>query len=112
LIVLPTRTDSAYYDFSIELDGALYRFDFRWNERAYSWFCSLFDSEDSPIRQGMRVRPGLPLLMYVSDARKPPGLLLPVDTTGKNTPPGLTELGTRVLIYYFSAAERAEALGG
>lgn len=111
-LVIPTRSDGTpHYSFSCELDGAMYGFEFRWNERAKSWFASLSDADGAPILSGQRVRAGAALFHLAVSTRKPPGFFAVVDTTGQGRHPGLTDLGARVVLYYLPAADVA-ALGG
>lgn len=118
---IPTSTTFAFYSQTTTLDGQDYVFRFLWNQREGTWFFSLFDADEDPIVEGLKVVVNLPLLRLVTDERKPPGVLLAVDTTAPEVDrsagekvlaldPGLEELGERVLLLYFSEAE-IESLG-
>jgi hypothetical protein len=115
---VPTSTELTDYRQTTTLDGRDYVFRFLWNQREGTWFFSLFDEEDDPIVQSVKVTVQLPLLRLVTDPRKPPGILLALDTQAVETDfstlvkttardPGIAELGERVLLLYFTADEVA-----
>lgn len=116
---IPTSTELSIYRQTTSLDGRDYIFRFRWNQREGTWFFSLSDAEDDPIVEGVKVIVQLPLLRLVTDPRKPPGIILALDTQAEETDfsaspkttaqdPGLFELGERVTLLYFTEAEVAE----
>lgn len=109
--VLPTRTDAPFYDFEIDLDLRTFAFEFRWNERAGSWFMQIRDLAGNILLAGRRVVLDLPLLARFRDPRLPDGELLVIDTTGQQREPGLDELGpdARCKVLYFSRAELLDA---
>ncbi len=113
---IPTSTTLSDYRQTTSLDGRDYIFRFLFNQREGTWFFSLADEEDAPIVEGVKVIVQLPLLRLVTDARRPPGILLALDTQAPETDfsaaqkttardPGLFELGERVLLLYFTEAE-------
>lgn len=115
---IPTSTTFPLYSQTTTLDGVDYVLRFLWNQREGSWFFSLLDADEDPIVEGLKVVVNLPLLRLVTDERKPPGVLLAVDTTAPEVDraagekvlaldPGLEDLGERVLLLYFSEAELA-----
>jgi hypothetical protein len=108
LIELPLQNDIPHFSERVTLDGAAYTLEFRWNDREQSWRFSLYTSDEDPIVVGLKLLPGaLPLAWRVRDARMFPGRLLVVDTAGRDEPPGLHDLGQRVQVVYFTAAEIA-----
>ena len=101
--IIPTRTDLESYQEQVALDGATYTLGLQWNVRDESWYLSLAD-EAGPIVSGLRVVADTPLLQFVAHARRPPGELLALDTSGVGLDPQLGELGARVLLCYLEAA--------
>jgi hypothetical protein len=99
-LVLPTRQDVPFYDFSIPLDGVTFRLEFHWNDRDSAWYFAIFDAVDEPLLSGRKVVLGIPLINRFRDPRLPAGDITAIDTTGMNTEPGLTDLGTRVHLLY------------
>ena len=103
---LPLRTDLPHYTFGVELEGVSYRFELRWNARAGAWWITVLTSDDQPI-VSRKVVVGFPLFDRYRDSRLPPGGLEAIDTTGAGLEPGLTDLGSRVLLLYTDSADRA-----
>jgi len=116
---IPTSQRFTDYRQTTTLEGRDFILRFLWNQREGTWFFSLFDSQEDPIVEGVKVVVGFPLLRLVTDDRKPPGVLLAVDTTapvpdraeGEKVlalDPGIDELGERVLLLYFPTDELDE----
>jgi hypothetical protein len=104
--IMPTRTDLPHYEVSVELEGTTYVFEFRWNARASGWFMTIKTQAEEVLVTGRRVVLNSPLLrQYKNRLGLPPGNLLAVDTTGANQEAGLKDLGSRVLLLYFEAAD-------
>ncbi len=106
--LVPTSPGVAYYTQRSRLDGRDYLLRFAWNQREERWYLSLFDDEESPLVQSIKLVCNWPILRhYRSDPRVPPGELMAMDLTGNNTPPGFEELGEglRVELLYFPIAD-------
>lgn len=88
-----------------------YVWDFRWNERAGAWFMDIFDENEDPIRVGVKVVLGTWLGRRCVDARFPPGAIVAVDTSGAGLDAGLDDLGTRVILLFYSGPEILAAAG-
>lgn len=103
-LTLPIQTDPAFYTFSVDLDGASFGFELRWNAAASGWFIALLDADGNTLVASQRL---------VSDwgmfSRYPGtglrGLIVGLDTTGAHADPGRYDLGTRFLLLYFTNAE-------
>jgi hypothetical protein len=102
-LVLPTLTDGTQrYDFRVRLDEVDYLFDFLWNKRRACWVFSITGLDGARILTGQTVVVGLPLLRRAIGG--PPGQLIAFSSPIDNYDlPGLTELGGRVRISYFTA---------
>lgn len=91
-----------------ELGGREYLLSFQWSQRAGRWLFTLADQDSADIVTGQPVVVDWPLLgRRVVDARRPPGELVAVDTTGAGADPGFADLGARVVLVYFDPAEIA-----
>ena len=99
-LLLPARSDIPFYSFKVELEGAVYRLEVRWNRRDTAWYLSLYDALDAIVVAGRKVVLGAPLLGRLVDPRLPPGMLLAMDTSGQNLDAGETDLGDRVQLVY------------
>lgn len=100
---LPLDPEIEADDFTISLDGGVYRFRFTWNSRAQAWVMDVLTEAEEPIVSGVRVVVNFPILDQFEDSRLPPGKLIVVDTGGTGEEPGRNDLGARVQIVYFEA---------
>lgn len=93
------------------LDGVEFELTFRWSQRAGHWTLDVADAEGVPIRHGLALLVGVPLLRGVIDSRRPAGELIVVDTTGaSDADPGFSDLGApgaRFVLAYVTAEELA-----
>jgi hypothetical protein len=102
---LPIDTTTEHFSFLTELDGETYGFEFHWNERESGWFMSVLTADEEPIVAGKRVVVDWPLTARDPDVRLPPGMLVAQDTEGARQDPGRYDLGSRVVLLYFTADE-------
>lgn len=99
------RQDQPFFSIVVTLDAVSYTLQFRWNVRAAAWFVTVLDAVGVNVLLGdTRVVANFPLALYVT-GRAPSGLLMAVDTSGQGLDPGLTDLGDRIDLQYFSKAE-------
>lgn len=82
-----------------------YGFEFLWSYRDSAWYFSVNDAEGTPIVTHRKAVVSFPLLARFHRADLPPGTLVLQDTGGQFEDPGLTDLGARVQLLYFSTAE-------
>ncbi len=109
-VVLPFAPSLPNQRFGTTLDDVQYLFDVRWNERDAAWYFDLLAEDETPIRHGIKIVLGAALGGRVAAAAFPRGVLMAADTTGAGVEPGLDDLGTRVVVYFFTLAE-LDALG-
>lgn len=109
-VVLPIVAQGSQFKFSTELDGVAFTFTFTWNRRDSAWYLRLGNGEDNPLAQGIRVVLRSSLLGIGKPIEGfPQGVLYAVDTTGQDIEPTQEDLGSRVRIYFFNAADYARA---
>lgn len=99
-LILPARSDVAFYDFEVDLEGRSYVFELRWNARAGLWFLTLRDAAGEVIVANRAVVLASRLTGGSADPRLPPGTIVAVDTGIENKDPGREDLGGRVLLVY------------
>ncbi len=99
-LVLPVRSDAPFYSVEVDLEGASFTLQLYWNARDAGWYLSFYDREQACLVSGRKVVLGAHLLGPSADARLPPGLLLAIDTTGKDQEAGRDDLGVRVQLVY------------
>jgi hypothetical protein len=118
--ILDTSIELSDYRQVTTLDGRDYTLRFLFNQREGKWYMSLSDESDDSIVHGVKIVPLISLLRKVTDARRPPGVLMARDTTAADIDfgagekvadldPGLNDLGARVLLFYFPEDEPLEA---
>lgn len=106
VLVIPTRGDLANYNQSVELEGVVLNFRFRYNSRDECWYFSIYDVENNPIREGIKMVPNYALLRLLPDADgRPLGDLVVVDVRAVPLPPELAELGTVLQLTYRESDE-------
>ena len=104
-LTIPLRQGLPYFSLQVQLEAVTYTLTFRWNDRQSAWFMDIANEDESTIYEsGVRVVVGYPLAVNTAN-RQPPGVFIAIDTTKKDEDPGLNELGARVQLLYFSAAE-------
>lgn len=107
MILIPTLTDgTTSYDQRTELDGTEYLLTLQWNPRRDKWALSLNALDGTDILTGQNIALNLPLNRRAVGG--PPGVLMCIPAAPADTaPPGLLDLGTRVELWYFTAADLA-----
>lgn len=99
---IPTLTDgTTAYDERVELDGVEYLLTFLWNTRRERWSFSINGLDGADILTGQTVSLQVPLNRRAVGG--PPGAFVAVSLTDNLDPPGLTELGERVVLLYIEA---------
>ena len=100
ILSIPVTPEHPHFEFFLSLEGRQYLFEFRWNERIGSWYMTLSDADGDPIVASARVVLDFPLTGKCADARRPPGAIIAVDTSGAGLDPGEKDLGGRVTLLY------------
>lgn len=97
---------SPYFDLQVVLEGVTYTLEFRWNVRLGAWFMNIYDADGTTaILVGIRLVANYMLGAYNVGYGGPPGGFAAFDTSGQGLDPGLEELGDRVQLIYYTAAE-------
>lgn len=102
---IPLRSDLPHFDMQVTLDGVIYTLEFRWNRREGFWYMSLLHEDGTPLVLSMKFVIDHPFACRCRDSRRPPGALIAVDTSTQHRDPGLSDLGSRVLLVYFEKSE-------
>jgi len=108
LLIIPTTPGEPYFRQKTNLEGRNFVLVFSYNERIERWYLSIFDDEETPLLQGLKLVANWPLLRhYRHDIRLPPGELMAITQDGSTAPPTLNELGEgkRVELVYLEAAD-------
>lgn len=102
---MPLIAGSYDYEIRTTLEGEIYHFRFRWNDRAASWFLDLSDGDGVPLAFGIRITVDVSLLEQYKYKAIPPGRFFAFDTTLRQTDPTVDDFGTRVLLLYNDSTE-------
>jgi hypothetical protein len=101
--------------FQVELDQVTYTLTFQWNVRDGGWYLTIADAVGNPILGSQRVVVDFPIGLNQSyNPSMPPGSIQFIDTSGQGLDPALdgSDLGGRVQMLYFDAAEIVSQLTG
>lgn len=91
----------------VKLDGRDYLLDFSWNGRESRWYVTVLDADGVLICGSRKVVVGGRIANRTADPRAPLGVLCAVDVSGSDIDPGIDDLGERVVLGYFDAADIA-----
>lgn len=100
--------------FAVTLDGQPYTIQLQLNARAATWAASLYDASGAPLFAGEPLRTGTPL-WGAARVGAPPGRFIVAAIGADKSDAGSAstgELGERVFLLYFTAAELAELEAG
>lgn len=93
---------------AVTLDGVTIGLRLWWNARAGRWIVDIEDASGAEVASGIGLALGVSLwARFGARSTLPPGALLAVDTSGAGLEAGRDDLGTRVLLLYYDAAELA-----
>ena len=102
---LPLVGSLAFQTFGTTLGSTPYVMNWYWNTRDSAWYFDLLDQNESQIVSGVKVVLGIPLARRCIDPRGPDGVLIAGDLSGQGLDATLDDLGTRVVVYFYPAAE-------
>lgn len=115
-VEIPTkdeRSDAIAWEQRVTLEGATYRLAFHYNAQLDAYFLDLATEDGTAIVSGRRIVVDTPLLAEFHHLTScPPGELIAFDKTLRQVDPGLDELGERVVLLYYEAAEVSAAVAG
>jgi hypothetical protein len=106
--IIPTSADEPSFTQRTTLDGAVYVFSFRLNQRENTYRFDIALSDGTPIASGVKVVPNRPLLERIAyNLSAPKGILVAIAGGTDESCPGLGELGEgrRVTLYYGPVAD-------
>lgn len=103
--VLPLVPSVPSYRFGTVLNGDPFIIDVHWNGRDEAWYMDVLAEDETPIRHGIKILLGSPLGRRTIDPRFPRGMFLASDLSGEGRDAGLDDLGTRVVVYFFTPEE-------
>ena len=103
---IEVETNRPRFTERVSLDGVTYRLTFRWNDRAPAWLVDIASEDGTMVVSGRRLAVNnLLTRQFRHLPALPPGHMMAFDTTLRASDPGLTDLGTRVIMLYAEAAD-------
>lgn len=106
-VILPLVPTIPSYRVGTTLAGVAYILDVYWNGYDEAWYMDVLDEEADKIRVGIKIVLGAYLGRRCVDPRFPRGVMIASDQTGEGREAGLDDLGTRVLVYFYTPEEVA-----
>lgn len=104
-VLIPLRNDVPFYSLQIELDSATYGIELRWNGQSSAWFLTVLNADGAVVLSSMKLVINWPMGRKIPDVGMPPGALIAVDSSNKDLDATRDDLGSRVLLYYYTAAD-------
>lgn len=105
---LPLIPSEPSYRVSTTLGSTQYLLDVHWNERAAAWFMDILASDETPLRNGIKIVLGALLGGRSVAPGFPDGVLVARDKSGAGVDAGLDDLGDRVVVLFIPYEEPAE----
>lgn len=102
---LPFVPSIPFYRMGTTLNGSQYIFDLRWNGRDAGWYMDISEQDETPIVNGIKIVLGCYLGRRCSHTLFRDGVFVAIDTAGTRTDAGIDDLGTRVIVRYFTIEE-------
>lgn len=102
---LPLEPSTPSYRVATSLEGKTFLLDVHWNDRDGAWYFDLLEADETPVRYGIKIVLGALLGGRVVKKSMPPGYLRASDLSGEGREAMLDDLGTRVVVYYFTRDE-------
>ena len=103
--ILPFQPSISHYEFSTGFVGDEFVFNVRWNGRAESWFIDILARDRTHIASGLKLVLGTLIGGRSTDPRFPQGVFQVIDLSGDFRDAGFDDLGTRVIVYFYSNTE-------
>lgn len=101
-VIIPLDNNLSLYDFEIELNSILYKFNIEYVARCGFWIFSLFDAENYLIASGIP-QTNYELFKTCTDDKKPAGTFWLIDTTGQNQDITRDNLGNEIIFVFESS---------
>jgi hypothetical protein len=96
----------ANYRFGTTLNNTAYVIDVRWNADDSSWYMDFFAEDgETVLATGIRIVLGTYLGRHKWVPPFTAGVFVAYDLSGQRKDPGFDDLGTRVVVRYFTAEE-------
>lgn len=103
---VPLYPDTPLYSMRVTLSGREFLLQFDYNGRQDRWFFHLSTGDGTRVASGMKVVSNWDVLRKCVHPLRPKGHLFFFDTTRDDAePPGFSDLGRRVTLWYYVPAD-------
>jgi len=103
VLEMPLRADIPAYSFQLNLEGNLYNWKIRYNERMGRWLMDILDENKITLIAGIPIQTRFSLLSRFKNPDLPPGYFIAVDESGENKQPSREDLGNDVKLFYIES---------
>lgn len=108
-LIIPVFPGTPLYQERVRLEARDYIFRFDWAHREQRYYMSIFNQDEEPLLQGVKVLANWPLLArHHFNPGLPPGQLIATSLEQDDTPPTFNDFGTRVQLAYYASDEDLE----
>ncbi|RYF52441.1 MAG: hypothetical protein EOO38_00080 [Cytophagaceae bacterium] len=103
IVRVPLGVNLPWYAFDMTLDGVGYHLEMAYQNRSDRWALSIGNAASTPVIQSVPILIDRDLLRIYHHLPVPPGLLMCIDTTGKQQQPTLGSFLTTHVLYYIES---------
>lgn len=104
---LPTFVDTGNYEYTVDLDGVVFALRFLYNSRDAHWYIDLSSEAGVPLRSGIKLTTGNPLLLGWRALTRPAGEIFMIDPSGLEREADFSAIGVDVFLTYLDESELA-----
>lgn len=105
MLIIPVRNDIPNYSERVELDGAIYNLELRYNARLARWILDINDQDKNPIVVGLVCLTGIPLTTQIVKNKLPRGDFILLDIQERDENAEREDLGETVGLFYMTEEE-------
>ena len=107
ILEMPVRSDLPAFTFKQELEGTVYTFNFRFNERFGCWIMDIQDEQGADILLGIPVQTDVDIASRFLGTNLPPGQFVCIDESGEQRNPDRDDFGGEIKLMYLESNEFA-----
>jgi hypothetical protein len=109
MLIIPFK-EPAQWQEQIELDGLNYIFVFTWNALNEFWTMDLYNRDEEPLVQGIKIVPNYPLLQAYTFIGKPPGEIICQNVVNAPQEIKRFDMAQKFQLVYYAEGELEELL--
>lgn len=102
---VPIQQSTPNYRIGVTLVGVAYWLDLRWNTRDAAWYLDVYDANEKPICNGIKIVIGTFLGRTCNVAPFTQGVFVAFDTSGAGLDAGFDDFGKRVQLAFLPVTD-------